>query len=764
MEYLKTYKSFINSQYLSEGIRITAGVLIPAFAMSYFNMFSTGISISLGALFVSITDSAGPVHHRKNGMIVCIAAILLVTLLAGFLSDLPVLLAVFIFISCFFFSMIGIYGARAASIGTATLLVLTISTDDRLHLTTPAAVIQHSLLIASGGLWYMCFSMLLYSFRPYRLAQQALGDCMQAIAEYLVIRSELYNRDTNYESINRQLLQQQAEVQRKQTEVTDILFKTRSIVKETTNIGRRLVMIYLDAADIFERIMMSHQEYSRIHEFFDETAILNNYYRLLKKVAKEIDNIGIAVKSGESYSSENNLHEKIISTREELDSLRENYLKPDNIEGFISLRRILENIQDLSDRLTALMKYTHNNYSLKRGTASEAGYEKMISSQEITPGIFIDNLTLKSDTFRHSIRVSIAVMAGFMAAAFFKTGHSYWILLTIVVILKPAFSLTKKRNRDRIAGTVAGIIIGIIILSTTNNNNVLLVLLILFMAASYTFMRTNYFVSVLLMTPYLLLFYHLLNPSDFKSLLKDRLLDTLIGSFIAFIANIFLFPSWERGKIKPAMVNMVIEAKEYFRAIAGAFSGEKITPEVQRVARKNALVALANLSDAFNRMLSEPKAKQKGIEIVHQFVVLNHTLTSYLATLSYYIQMQVIPYQSDDFIKASEGIEQHFTNAIAYLNDEVVTITDMASKDSLRILNERANTLLQKRKQELEQGFLETSTRSKLFDLKSIVDQFNLIYNVAADINKISQRLSPVLNEEESSGEVSFPNGKLLAK
>ncbi|MEJ7684715.1 MAG: FUSC family protein [Segetibacter sp.] len=365
----------------------------------------------------------------------------------------------------------------------------------------------------------------------------------------------------------------------------------------------------------------------------------------------------------------------------------------------------------------------------------------MISSQEVTPGIFFDNLALKSDTFRHSLRMSIAIIAGFMAAQLFKIGHSYWVLLTIVVILKPAFSLTKKRNRDRIAGTLSGIIIGVIILYITENNKVLLALLVLFMAGSYTFMRTNYFVAVLLMTPYLVLFYHLLNPHDFKILLKDRVIDTLIGSAVAFIASNFLFPSWEREKIKPVMLDMLTGVKEYFSVIAGAFSGKMTARSGQQVARKNALVALANLSDAFNRMLSEPKNQQKGIEILHQFVVLNHMLTSYIAALAYYIQMQTIPYVSYEFIKVTEDIQQYFTNAIGYLNNEDVPHKTVATKDSLRLLNERANTLLQKRKHELEQGLLETSTIKLLVNVKSIVDQFNLIFNVAVDINKITQTL-----------------------
>ncbi|GEO10322.1 FUSC family protein [Segetibacter aerophilus] len=741
MDYIKTYKSFINSHYLSEGVRITTGVVLPALAFSYFDMFSVGIVISLGALFVSVTDSPGPIHHRKNGMAVCIAGILIVTLLVGFAAKSSVLLAILLLAGCFFFSMIGIYGTRPGSIGTAVMLVMTLTIDPRLNLDTSQKVLTHSFYMVCGGFWYMGFSMLLYNFRPYRLLQQALGEAIQATGEYLMTRSEFYKKEVNYENTFKQLLHQQAIVQNKQDELTELLFKTRSIVKESTNIGRSLVMIHLDVVDIFERIMMSHQQYPLLHEYFDQTGILNDYYDLAKELAYELEDLGIAVKSGERSRQSRDLMQHIDQVTEKLNQLRLTYLHPDNIEGFISLRRILENIQDLAERLATLRKYTDFDGSFKKRKIKGSDYEHLISSQQITPGLFFSNLTLKSDTFRHSLRVSIAIVVGFIIASALKIGHSYWVLLTIVVILKPAFSLTKKRNIDRLAGTFAGVVIALGILYLVDNNTTLLAFLVVFMAGGYTFMRTNYFISVLLMTTYLLIFYHLLNPGDFKILLKDRIVDTLIGSVIAFIASIFLFPSWERKKFKPIMVTMLSDVKEYFSVVAEAFSGRQIDPLAKQLARKNALVALANLSDAFNRMISEPKSQQQGVELLHHFVVLNHMLTSYIATLSHYLQMNVIPYSSDDFIKVAEDIRQYFTNAMSYLNDEEVTEETISNKESLRKLNDRVNQLMQKRKEELQQGQMETSTRKLLFDLKSIVDQFNLIYNVAVDLNKITQTL-----------------------
>ena len=64
MDYIKEYKSFISSHYLSDGVRITAGIALPAFIMSYLGLLTTGIVMSVGALCVAVTDNPGPVHHR----------------------------------------------------------------------------------------------------------------------------------------------------------------------------------------------------------------------------------------------------------------------------------------------------------------------------------------------------------------------------------------------------------------------------------------------------------------------------------------------------------------------------------------------------------------------------------------------------------------------------------------------------------------------------------------------------------------------------
>jgi uncharacterized membrane protein (TIGR01666 family) len=739
MDYVRSYKSFINSHYLSEGIRMTIGILLPALIMSYFDMLHTGIVISVGALSVSITDNAGPIKHRRMGMAVCIASIFLVAVTTGFAAYSPVLLGIMLFVFCFFFSMLGVFGMRATSIGIASLLVLVLNIDKQMQ---GLEIFRHALFVVGGGVWYMLFSLLLYSVWPYKLAQQALGDYIQSCADYLRTRALLYEKTVDYDAIYRNLLQEQTIVQEKQNLLSELLFKTRNIVKESTNTSRILMMSYMDAADLFERLMTSYQDYSTLHRFFDDTNILKQFNILALDIAAELDEIGIAVKSGNRSIRNPTLWNHIHQTKEIYRKLRQNYLNPGNIEGFIILRAIIDNIEDIAERIHTLHSYTTYDPSLTKRPAHQIDYNNFISHQEITPDIFRNNLTLRSNIFRHSLRVSFAVLTGYLISGLINLGHSYWILLTIIVILKPEYSLSKKRNTDRLIGTVCGVLIGALILYLVRNGTALLLIMIALMTASYSFLRKHYFVSVLLMTPYIILFFYLLNPNNFTLVLKDRILDTAIGSVIAFIASVFLVPAWEHTTIKTYMTRMLEENSHYFLTVSKAFSKQQGDFMNQhQLARKNALVALANLSDAFNRMISEPTWKQIGIKHIHQFVVLNHMLSSHIATLSYYFQSETTPFRSDEIRKISNDILQYLTNSIEVLKNEPVKAITITHKDSLRKLNEQVFSLLDKRKKELEQGKLETSTKKPLHELKSVVDQYNFIYKIVEDIYKVTRNL-----------------------
>ena len=138
-------KNFLFSQYLADGVRTTLEIVLPLLCLRTFGKLETGITISLGALCVSISDAPGPVKHKRNGMLYCNIFIFLMALLTGLVDNNIFLLGLLIALSSFFFSMLSVYGNRAALIGTAALLVMILRMT---HVTNTFNVVTDSFLIS----------------------------------------------------------------------------------------------------------------------------------------------------------------------------------------------------------------------------------------------------------------------------------------------------------------------------------------------------------------------------------------------------------------------------------------------------------------------------------------------------------------------------------------------------------------------------------------------------------------------------------------
>ena len=197
----------------------------------------------------------------------------------------------------------------------------------------------------------------------------------------------------------------------------------------------------------------------------------------------------LLLKAEESSAETNSLRLHVKEMKEYFDSFRDKKRTAENIEGFISLRHILNSIQDVAERIYTLHQYTAYNKKISKKFISNLDYAKFITHQDLDPKLLKDNLTLKSNTFRHALRLSIATIAGYIISKFFPFGHSYWILLTIIVILKPAYSLTKKRNYERLLGTLGGATIGFVILYFVEDKTALFVIMLLLMVGTYSFLR-----------------------------------------------------------------------------------------------------------------------------------------------------------------------------------------------------------------------------------------------------------------------------------
>jgi uncharacterized membrane protein (TIGR01666 family) len=712
---IRSTQDFLLSTYFADGLRITVGVLLPSLILAQFGLLRFGMTLSLGALCVSVVDTPGPIVHRRNAMLITTGLISVISLIIGLINQNSYITAVILVLFCFIFTLLSVYGTRAGAVGTACLLIFVLSIDD---VRPWKDVLMHAALVLAGSFWYSFLSYFFYRIRPYRIVQQTLSDCILEISQFLRSKAKFYHKGSNFDEVYAHILSLQIEVHAKQDAVRDVLFKTREIVRDSTPEGRFLMLVFVDIVDLFEQIMSTYYNYKELHDQFDDTGILERYEAVILKIANELDDQAFALKTGGVPDEPTQLIEDVRALKQEISLLEKNNTEGKyNTLGIIALKNIEVNIENILNRVVTINRYFDKGEKkkLKRGSIDT---EKFITRQSVDPKLMLENLTFKSATFRHALRVCVVMFVGFVISRSLDFSHSYWILLTILVISKPGFSLTKERNYQRIIGTLVGAGIAILVLNFIEDKNVLFVILLVCMIGCYSFQRKNYVVSVVFMTPYVIVLFQFLGMGGI-SVATERIYDTLIGSGIAFVASYFLFPTWEHERLKDDMLGMLIANCNYFNQVNRLFI-EQITDFTNyKLARKEVYVATANLASLFQRMFSEPKSKQFLIKELHQFTALNHLLSSYVATLALYYKEHDFRLKNIDFIKpVSKNTDYLITQAQDKLNNPTM------EKNNVPLVS------------------LKDEDRMKLnADEEMILQQFVTIQKVAYDIYKLTEKM-----------------------
>ena len=619
---------FFSGQNFSDGVRITLAILLPAVLLGELGHFEAGLTVSTGAVCLSVTDTPGPAAHRRNGLLVALGLVFATGLLTGVVGSNVWLLGLEVGVLSFLLTMLLVWGARAGAVGTAALLnvVLVLAHPP----TALSQVLSHAALLAAGGLWYAGLALLVYRVRPYRPAQQALGDCVHALARFLEIKARFYNPATALADDYHQLVAQQVVVNEKQEAVRDLLFRTRQIVNETTSTGRRLVLTFVETVDLYERITAGYYDYAAVREAFGPSGVLPDVAALIRHVATELDQLGVAIQANRPYNGRG----PDLSAEWERLQVRISALDGAPDGNTRVLKKILVNLRDIVRRVGNMRRYFDEGLATAPAPGPAAEHTQFVAHQEIEPRAFLQNFTRSSSVFRHSVRMMLACLVAFAVGEIVWPGrHSYWILMTVSIMLKPGFSLTRQRNTERILGTLGGGALGAAVLWLLPWPDARFGVLVVFMLASYSFQRTNYLVTVVFLTAYLLILFSFLGLS-YLGVVEERITDTLIGCAIAFAAGYFLFPRWESEQLTDYMAAALRANLAYLRQLADRLAGRPLLAHEYRLLRKNVYVSGANLAAAFQRMLTEPKSKQHCPTETHEFVVLNHILSSNIAALT----------------------------------------------------------------------------------------------------------------------------------
>jgi uncharacterized membrane protein YccC len=628
-DYLREIKKFTTSLYWATGVRITAGVMLPTLVLAHYSWLALGMPFLWGALFVSITDSPGPIHHRRNGLLAAVAFNTLTVFVTVMVREHQMLLLCVLVLFSFFYSLIGVFGNRAGAIGVLALVIMLLNLAPRHH---ESNIYYDTLLIFAGGMWYTMFSLLLYSIRPYRLAEQAVGENIIAIANYLRARASLYREGADINAIFSRVMDEQSVVLKSQDQAREILFKTRQFIGDASPKSRSIMMIFIESIDLLEQTMTAYQDYQLLHKTLNNTRLLNKFYGMILQMAAELEHIGLLVQSGAAIRKNITFTSSLDDLVDALHAARHASNDQHVLTNIDALEKGLKNLTRISVIMQRLVQYTRLEIDTK-AYSSLVEINTVVVTQPVRWQEIRENLTLKSNTFRHALRLTIALLVGYGLSFYFTLSHAYWVLLTIVTILKPVYATSRKRNVQRVAGTLLGALMAILLLYFVHSTPVLIAILILSMIMGYSLLRVNYFGFVLFLTLYIVITFHFLNPEEFRLLIVDRLIDTIVGSVIAFMAARFILPVWGSEEIQGYMLEMIQAADAYFDLAWQSLSKNDVADKNYLLARKEAVVALTNLSDNFQRILSEPKQSNQSVQL-HQFVIASHLLMGHIAALS----------------------------------------------------------------------------------------------------------------------------------
>jgi uncharacterized membrane protein YccC len=595
---------------------------------------------------------------------------------------------------------------------------------------------EHCGLMLAGGLFYFGVSMAFWYMRPHRYAEMQLYDCIRVTAKYLKLRGDLWTASADREKIIEKQLGFQVELNTIHEHLREALINSR-LGSGPSNQNRKMLIVFISLVEILELALSTSFDHAKLHEKFKgHEKVLLTYQQLAYNLAATLKKLAKSIENRSKYSSGHKLFDDLAMLEKVIAEYESSVGSEAAAEGVYMLKTMhryaekqVEKI-NIAERALTLAVF---RYDFK---GADKDLEKYLKPQYYPLSALKENLSFSSTIFRHSLRLTFTIIIGFIIGQQLTFQNAYWILLTIVVIMRPGYGLTKERSYHRIFGTVLGGAIAFGVLLLTHNAYVIGLLAVLSMILGFAFTSTNYKVGATFVTMYVVFVFGLRTP-HIEDVVQYRIVDTLVGAALAFLANYFLWPTWEFLSVPIHSENAIKANRGYLKEISDLYNKKGEIPVSYRLARKEAFIEIGNLMASFQRMVQEPKSKQKSLPQVYKLAVMNHTLLSSLASLGTYIQ-------SHKTTKASAGFNAIVDTALLNLDDALNLLADREiAKREKEDLSLRFTELKNIRARELSQSrnIDEEAFRVKMQEAQLVIEQLVWLTNMTENILKAVKAL-----------------------
>jgi uncharacterized membrane protein YccC len=595
MRYSVELRKFLYSQYFYGGLRIAVGVSLPAIlCLIVFHNRELGFTIATGALGACVVDMPGPLKYKHNEMLACTVIGFLSALATGLATVNPVALWCTVVPLTFLLSLIVVYGNRWPQISFATLFMMIMTLEEHF---TPIQALVNASWILLGGLWYTYWSTFVSRWMLHRIEQQALAESVFACADYLLARAAFYDIDNDLDECYRILVDKQIAAVERQDAARDIVLRNLPRLKRGKLEPRRAMLfnLFINTVDLHELFVGAHTDYSLVRSTFGGSDLLVFYRDLIRKAAEDLEEIGLAVLQNQAPRARVNVKAELRAIEFEIELLRKQDLPAKNPEGYSAVSSSFRRIWSATRLIDKMRKSLSSEPSATETELRiDQALSRFVSSRRVPFAQIFSNLTMASPSFRHALRVTIAVAVGFWLGRLLPLTNAYWIVMTTVIILKPGYSLTKQRNGQRIVGTLIGCAASIALIIFVKEPHIVMVVMFASMVMSYSLLLFNYTASVVFTSSYVLLLFHLLAPGSMH-IIGERAIDTVVGCAIAIAAS-HLFPYWEY-RLMGKLVNTMISATRHYLEASWWWSGKPAAAVAAVVTEAGARAPAAAMAD-----------------------------------------------------------------------------------------------------------------------------------------------------------------------
>lgn len=612
--------SLIRSEYFSDALRTTLSIILP-FALFYsFVNPHTAIAVGVGALLISLTDSPGTLKDKMIMSVSSLVVFFLISLVTAFLIKSILFTGLLILILCMVFSLFMALGKRYGLLGTMALILMTFVQGLR-----PEEPLMFSCYIVLGGIWYYVVSLIQARLWRISSVRHALGECILSTSVFLRAKSAFYRSDTEMEDNYLRIIRLHNKVSERQEQVRDLLLRDERLMMEDHLQGQRYLLATSQVIDLYELISAIQYDYESLQEVLKVTGLLEAVASTIESLANDLQSLGLSLRAQARVKFVDTAAEKISFVRERI-----SMMEAGEQAAYLSiLLKLQDNIDDIYHGLRKLRSTLVDKAEMLDFSAEIPAYQFFTDDERIGFGILLRQLNFRAPVFRFALRLSLACLVAYSFTLLPVGFYSYWILLTVIVVIKPSFGLTKKRNLQRLKGTLGGVLIGVILLSLVSNVTILLVLSALFLFGYFAYLRLNYALSILYLTPMVIICLNLYEQND--SIVIQRTFDTLLGCAIAFAAS-YLFPSWEIKKHSVYIRDVISANLKYLMKLHEQAMGIPLDMTSFKLARKEVYTKLAALSSGVQNMLLEPRKARGEVQHLYEFQILSHQLSSTIAS------------------------------------------------------------------------------------------------------------------------------------